>query len=401
MQELYQLSQKVFEKFFCYCIIYLYKGAILTDTGDSNLIKRRMLRTRELKPGMKIDQSVVDRLGRNLVARGSILDEYVIESLLKLGVMNIYIQEGEEDETDEEVKISEQAQRTIDKLYTDDRSKVTLSASVRQRVAEGIQYIYNNADSDNLTETTNIIANDLLDAIDANDAIAIDISALKTSDEYTFKHSVDVATISMILGKQQGMSKQEIRDLGITGLLHDVGKTKVPLEILNKPARLDADEFEIMKQHSVYGYRMLQNNPNFSKSILMGVLQHHEKIDGSGYPIGVASDKISDFAKILSVADIYDALITERPYKPAFSQRDAVEMIMSMTGELDMKAMKSFLESMILYPVGSVVELSNGEKAKVVKNSPHYILRPTVVGLTSGRVYDLGEDLGCANIIIL
>lgn len=365
------------------------------------MIRRKFMRTRELKPGMKIDQSVVDRLGRNLVARGSILDEYVIESLLKLGVMNVYIQDGEMDPDEEKVVISTQAQKNIEKLHTEDRSKVTLSASVRARVAEGIQYIYSNADSTDLTETTNNIANDLLDAIDSNDAIAIDIGALKTSDEYTFKHSVDVATIAMVLGKQQGMSKQEIRDLGIAGLLHDVGKTKVPLDILNKPARLDDDEFEIMKQHSVYGYRMLQNNPNFSKPVTMAVLQHHEKIDGTGYPIGALDHQITPFAKILAVADIYDALITERPYKPAFSQRDAVEMIMSMTGELDMKAMKSFLESMILYPVGSIVELSNGEKAKVVKNSPHYILRPTVVGVSTGRVYDLGEDLGCANIIIL
>ena len=365
------------------------------------MIKRKFMRTRQLKPGMKIDQSIVDRLGRNLVARGAILDEYVIDSLLKLGVMNVYIQEGEMDPDEEKVIISPAAQEKIEKLHTEDRSKVTLSASVRARVAEGIQYIYNNADNGDLADATNSITNDLLDAIDSNDAIAIDIGELKTSDEYTFKHSVDVATIAMILGKQQGLSKREVYELGVAGLLHDVGKTKVPLDILNKPARLDDNEFEVMKQHSVFGYRMLQESPDFSKAISMAVLQHHEKINGLGYPMGVKDPQITPFAKILSVADIYDALITERPYKPAFSQRDAVEMIMSMTGELDMKAMKSFLESMILYPVGSIVELSNGEKAKVVRNSPYYILRPTVVGVKSGRVYELGEDLNCANIIIL
>ena len=126
-----------------------------------------------------------------------------------------------------------------------------------------------------------------------------------------------------------------------------------------------------------------------------------EKINGSGYPMGVSAEKICPYAKILSVSDIYDALVTERPYKKAYSQRDAVEMIMSMTMELDITAMKSFLESMILYPVDSIVELSNGEQARVVKNTPHYILRPVVVGLTSGNVYNLGEDINCANIIIL
>ena len=365
------------------------------------MIKRKYMRTRQLKPGMKIDQSVVDRLGRNLVARGSVLDEYVIDSLIKLGVMNVYIQDGEIDPEEEKIVISEEAKKNIEKLHTADRSKVTLSNSVRERVAHGIQYIYGNAEADNLSEATNSITNDLLDAIDSNNAIAIDINELKTSDEYTFKHSVDVATISMILAKQQGLSRQDIYQIGVAGLLHDVGKTRVPLEILNKPGRLDDKEFEVMKQHSVYGYRMVKDKPNFNEAISLAVLQHHEKINGLGYPMGVNENQITPYAKILSVADIYDALVTERPYKQAFSQRDAVEMIMSMTHELDMDAMKSFLESMILYPVDSIVELSNGEKAKVVRNSPHYILRPTVVGLQTGRVYNLGEDLNCANIIIL
>lgn len=124
-------------------------------------------------------------------------------------------------------------------------------------------------------------------------------------------------------------------------------------------------------------------------------------MNSHGYPLGFPSDKITSYAKILTVTDIYDALVTERPYKSAFSQRDAVEMIMSMTEELDITAMKSFLESIILYPVDSIVELSNGERARVVKNNAHYILRPTVVGIKSGTVYDLSNDLSCANIIIM
>ncbi len=364
------------------------------------MIRRHFMRTRQLKPGMKIDQSIVDRLGRNLVTRGSILDEYIIDSMLKMGIMTVYIQEGTIEPEDIESKISPEIKRKIEKLHTDDPAKVNLSASVRKRVSEGIQFIYNNAESDKLANATDSIASDLMKAIDSNDAIAIDINELKTSDEYTFKHSVDVATIAMILGKQQGLSKQQVYELGVSGLLHDVGKTKIPIEILNKPARLNDDEFAIMKQHSVYGYHMLEKKGEFNKEICYAVLQHHEKINGKGYPLGFNEKQITPYAKILSVADIYDALVTERPYKSAFSQRDAVEMIMSMTGELDMTAMKSFLESMILYPVDSIVDLSNGEKAKVVKNSPHYILRPTVVGIESGKVYNLGEDLSCANIVI-
>lgn len=362
------------------------------------MIKRKYMRTRQLKPGMKIDQTIVDRLGRNLVARGAILDQYEIDAMVKMGVMTVYIQEGEYDPN--EVELSPAAQKNVEKLRKSDPEKVTLSDSVKKRVSEGIQYIYNNADSPELAETTNSIASDLMSAISENDAIAIDIGTLKMSDEYTFKHSVDVATISMVLAKHLQMSQKDIYQIGICGLLHDLGKTKVPLEILNKPDRLTDEEFAIMKQHSVFGYHMLKQMPDYDESICLGVLQHHEKMNGRGYPLGVSAEQISPYAKILSVADVYDALVTERPYKSAFSQRDAIELIMSMTGELDMNAMKSFLNSMILYPVDSIVELSNGEQARVVQNNPHYILRPTVVSVTSGKVYDLGEDLSCANIII-
>ena len=363
--------------------------------------KRKYIRTKQLKPGMKIAQVVVDRMGRNYVDSGTVLDEYTIQSLAKLGIMAVYIEDGEIEPENPDKILSDEAKEKVEELRTEDRSKVQLSDSVRKRVSEGIQFIYSNANSGEMASVTDSIAGDLMTAISANDAMAIDISTLKTSDEYTFKHSVDVATISMVLAKQQGLSKQEIYEIGVAGLLHDVGKTKIPPEILNKPGKLTDEEFEMMKNHSAYGYNMIRNRPEFNPAICLGVLQHHEKINGNGYPLGFESNKICPYAKILTVADIYDALVTERPYKAAYTQRDAVEMIMSMTNELDMAAMKSFLESMILYPVDSIVQLSNGEKARVVKNNPHYILRPTVVGVETGNVYDLGNDLKCASIIIL
>lgn len=358
------------------------------------------MRTRQLEPGMRADHPIVDRLGRILVARGAILDEYIIAAMLKMGIMSVYIQDGDPNE-DEGEPACPAAQKNIEKLRTDDRPNVALNASVRKRVAEGIQYIYNNTSDPALVQTSTNIADSLMSAIQENDAMAVDISALKTSDEYTFKHSVDVATIAMIVAKNIGMSKDEVLEIGVTGLLHDVGKTKIPPEILNKPGRLDDAEFEIMRQHSVYGYHIIKERPDLPDEVKLGVLQHHEKINATGYPLALPADKICPYAKILAVADIYDALVTERPYKSAFSQREAVEMIMSMTQELDMFAMENFLQSVILYPVDTVVELSNGEKAKVVKNTPHYILRPTVVGLSSGKVYNLGEDLNCANIVII
>lgn len=370
-----------------------------------NLIKRYFVRTRSLKEGMKIDQAIKDRMDRILIARGTLLNDYLIQSLKKLGIGGVYIQEGQEDpETkplEEPKPLSPLVRNNIAKLRTADPSKVKLSESVKKRVSEGIQYLYNNSDSEKFANATNSITKDLMKAIHENDAIAVDINALKTSDEYTFKHSVDVATMSMIIAKKQGLKQEDVYNIGIAGLLHDMGKSKIPLEILNKPAKLNDEEFAVMKQHSILGYQILKEKNEFSTAISLAVLQHHEKMNGKGYPMGVTSDKIIPYAKILSIADVYDALVTERPYKKSFSQRTAVEMIMSMTDELDITAMRSFLSSVILYPVDSTVQLSNGEEGRVVKNHPDAVLRPTVVGLTSGKIYNLAQDLDCANIIIL
>ena len=323
---------------------------------------------------MRIDQSIKDRLDRTLVAKGTLLDDYVIDGIRKRGIHGVYISEGEEDpipETDD-IPLTPAVRHAIEKTRVEDPVKVKLSESVKKRVSEGIQYLYSNSDSPEFADTSAHITGDLMKAIDLNDSLAVDISALKTSDEYTFKHSVDVATMSMIIAKKQGMSKSDVYNIGIAGLLHDMGKSKIPNEILNKPAKLNDEEFAMMKKHSELGYAILKEKQEFSNHISLAVLQHHEKMNGRGYPMGCTAEKIVPYAKILSVCDVYDALVTERPYKKSFSQRTAVEMIMSMTEELDITAMRSFLATVILYPVDSTVELSNGEKARVVENkAPH------------------------------
>ncbi len=345
---------------------------------------------------------MIDGSGRAMIARGAILEDFQIEYLQDKGIGGVYIREGEEDlQRPEEITVSRYTQEVIDKNRVEDCSRVKLSESVRKRVGEGIQYLYHNTDSDSFDQTAANVTNELMNAIFENDAVAVDIGLLKVSDEYTFKHSVDVATMAMIIGKKYGLTDKEIHKLGVAGLLHDVGKSRIPSELLNKPGALTDREYELMKQHSLLGFEILKKRNAFSDEILRGVLQHHEKMNGKGYPLGVKADKIHKYARIISVADVYDALVTERSYKKAFSQRDAVEIIMTMTADLDIEVMKSFLESVILYPVDSIVELSNGEKAKVVENSTESILRPKVVGLKSGKLYDLAGDVSCASVIIL
>lgn len=362
-------------------------------------VKRKLTPTRTLKSGMKVDQPIFGPDGRVLIERGAFLDDFEIEGLLKKGIMSVYITEGEPDD-DEEVVISPAAQQTIAKARVPDKKKVELSNEVKERVGQGIKYLFDNTSNADFAESSNSVAGELMDSIMSSDAVAFDINMLKVSDEYTFKHSVDVAAMSLIIGKNMGLPHEELKELGVAGLLHDIGKSSIPDEILNKKDKLTDEEFTYIKQHSVFGYKILTERGGFSEAVLRGVLQHHEKLNGRGYPLGVSGDKIHKYARIISVADVYDALVTDRPYKKGFSKGVAVEMIMAMTEDLDMDAMNSFLHTVVAYPVDSIVTLVNGEKAKVVQNYMGYPLRPKVVSVTTGKVYDLSNDLECASLII-
>ena len=365
------------------------------------MVKRRFLSTRMLENGMVIDQSIIDKSGRILVARKTVLDDYMIDALRKMKISGVYIREGEEEIVESGVEASPETLQKIEKLTKQDRSKVKLTESVKARVAEGMQFMFSNPRAEGFMDAANSISEELMKAITENDAIAVDIDILKVSDEYTFKHSVDVASMAMIIGKQYGLSDKDVYQIGVAGLLHDLGKAEIPNEVLNKPSKLTEEEFALMKKHPVLGYNLLKEKPSMVPEILLGVLQHHEKMDGGGYPLGLGASRICPYARIIAVADIYDALVTERPYKKGFSPRDAVEMIMAMTAELDMKVIQVFLGSVILYPVESLVQLSNGETARVVENNTNYPTRPKVVGLSSGKIYDLAGDVKCANVIIV
>ncbi len=362
-------------------------------------VKRRFIPTRTLQTGMKIDQVIVDQTGRALIEKGAFLDDFQITELIKRGVTGIYVAEGEVDE-DDMIFIPEFTQTVIEENTKPDPKKLELSQEIKKRVNEGIQYLYNNTDSPDFVRNSENVSGELMKSIMDSDAVAVDLNTLKVSDEYTFKHSVDVAAMSIIIGKNMGLSDDELKMLGTTGLLHDVGKAKIPNEVLNKPSRLTQEEFEVIKQHSVFGYRILMEKNGFADPVLRGVLQHHEKINGKGYPMGVEGNMIHKFAKIISVADIYDALVTDRPYKKAFEKRTAVEMIMAMTAELDITVMQSFLNTVILYPVGKQLVLSNGERVKVLQNIPGYPLRPKVVSIATGKIYDLSSDIHCASLVI-
>ena len=224
------------------------------------------------------------------------------------------------------------------------------------------------------------------------DTRSVILEKTKRYDAYTFTHMVNVSILSVLIGMQMGIDKDDLVALGQGGLLHDTGKTKISIEIINKRGKLDPEELKQIRKHPLYGRDILLESGIRDERILAPVLQHHEKVDGSGYPLGLKEKSIHFFAKIAAVADVYDALTTVRSYKKAMIPYKAVSIILSMIKHFDPKVIKAFVNLMGIYPVGTRMRLSNGEIATVVETNVNSPLRPIVILESSLDIIDLSKD---------
>ena len=237
------------------------------------------------------------------------------------------------------------------------------------------------------------VANNIVEEIRESESMIVETINLSTYDNYTYTHSVNVDILSVIIGVACGLRDDDLRKLSQAALMHDIGKTCVPIEIINKPGRLTDEEFAEVKKHPYYGYNMLRDNYDVSSVSRNAILSHHENEDGSGYPRGLNSEKIHQFAKIIHIADVYDALTTKRSYKDAMNPADAMEYLMANADRVfDRELVTIFMEYVAPYPLGVQVELSTGQKALVVKNNRLMLSRP-VVRLDGGATVDLIDRL--------
>lgn len=335
-----------------------------------------------------IEQDIISEQGVLLVPKGTVVSDKVM-GLLKNYMGPIYISvETELDHVD------------IDEA--EDEKIVQMSHQMKEDTLERLEKMYENLeDTGMLLEETSVITDELIHTLNSSDATLVSIEKLKISDEYTFKHSVDVAVLSMILAKHCGLSDKKVRDITQAGLLHDIGKSKVPSEILNKPSALTDEEWEVMKKHPTWGYQMLKDNQEISEDVKIAILEHHENVDGTGYPLGAKADQIHYMSKILTIADVYDALITERSYKRAKNPAEALEIMYAMANKFDIELFRSFLDCIILYQVGTNVKLSNGSLCTVIHNHKYYPLRPVCQDVVTGEKYDLLNDPKCLSLVIV
>jgi putative nucleotidyltransferase with HDIG domain len=335
-----------------------------------------------IEEGMFVD-SIAKQQGKfKITSRGRVTSRAAIEQLKKKGILSVVVDmskqlqpevaEEEEPETPDEVpevpvEISfEEELEVATKLHTKGKHlQKTMLESVGKNLPIDIAI-------------PEAFTNNLVSSIDRNPNALMCMTKIREKDTYLLEHSLNVAILLANFGTHIGLSEEQTQELALSGFLHDIGKIKIPDSILHKPGRLDDQEMTIMKDHVYYGTKVLIEM-GIPDSIVETISQHHERLDGYGYPDGLRGDEITQFGRMIAIVDTYDAITADRCYKVGMSSKKALQILMQDSPEkYDEELVKQFVQCIGIFPVGSLVKLNNEKIAMVLKQHPVQGTKPLV-----------------------
>lgn len=341
----------------------------------------RKVYIKNLSPGMCTGREVMSKTGVVLLERGVRLTQLHISHLQNWGVYYVYIDEGGNGLL---------KRKTGNILSRDEFLKEYMEAI--NVIIDAFQYIryFKEVPIMQIRELAEQRLVLLVDTIGALDYLF----EIRSHSDYTFQHSLNVAIIAGILGKWHNYKGAELKNIILAGLLHDIGKLVIPVTVLDKPGKLSSSEFKVIMEHSLAGYQLVKDLDQIPAGCDKGILHHHERLDGSGYPFGIVGDEIHEYAKVVAIADIYEAMTADRPYRRRLTPLAALEVIAEqMYKKLDTQICLTFLENMRNCFAGNNVLLSNGQRAKIiVLNSGNRFWTKPIVWVQNGRLIDLQKE---------
>jgi HD-GYP domain-containing protein (c-di-GMP phosphodiesterase class II) len=316
-----------------------------------------------LIPGMVLARDVFDESYTLLLSKGTTLTVEMVERLQKFESTDFFVRDLSPDLKEEHEKLL--AQR--------------LSAShtrVINTVSRNLKAVTENQSLD--TDILKNMVDEIQNQVNLSSNILLNLSHIKTFDTYLFSHVVNVSVLTLIIGRQLQLSDQEREDLGLAALLHDFGMVKMNNALFDHDRKLSSEEWEQIKRHPEYSAELLKSSGNFAPDIIAAIMDHHERLDGSGYPQGKKGPEINYFGKIIAVADVYDACISPRKYRNRLTPRQALKNLLGQSNQFDLEILRAFVAAMAIYPIGSFVRLNSGEIAKVIGCNANEPFRPEI-----------------------
>ncbi len=328
---------------------------------------------KQLEIGMELLEDVYDDNGVVLIGAHTPLSDVHIQYLLRKRVefVNVRTDEPESDSLGNKTE-----EQTFDRL-----NNVSDVEEKYQNTVVKFKRIYNEFRLGRVPvyEEIQDTVEPLYEAILNDESFTRKMWQIHSYDDYTFDHSVRVSMISGLLAKWCKLDLKGIKDAALAGLLHDIGKCNIPDNILNKPGPLNFEEFKVIKTHATLGYILIKDIPNINYDVMLGVLQHHERVDGTGYPNGITGNQMSYIAKIVSVADVYCAMTADRVYKPAMHPFEVASFILEKCySSLDFSMSKTFLSNISHFYIGHRVKLNNGQEGEVIMTYKDDPARPLI-----------------------
>ncbi|AKA69684.1 HD-GYP domain-containing protein [Clostridium scatologenes] len=338
---------------------------------------KRCVLVSECKIGDIIAQKIVSKYGATIAVENTIINNYIIKKLATFEIKYIWIYATNNGELS---KFTKTSFFDVKKNY---KTSIMEINEVVNDLCKGKKVEVNKIDK---------ISNSIYKNINDEYYIVKCLSELRNSEEYVYTHSVNVSFYGMLLGKWLCLTKKDINQIVVAGLLHDIGNVKVPIEILNKKGKVDVEEFDEIKKHPVYGYNMVKDTSIVSDIVKEVILMHHERMNSTGYPLGKNGDELSIYCKIIAVVDAYDAITSDRTYRKRRTPFEAFQILKNNSMEyFDIHIMDTFLENIAACYVGSKVLLTNDDEGEILYVPPHCITNPVVS--IGGRYIDLSKQL--------